>query len=88
MMVRSHCLRSCILFTFSLSSIEAYIRFLGGSAQVPVNENVGVQTVYLAVTDEHGRFTCSYDFEFRVNVATDESGTASKKVAGSIVSIL
>ena len=64
----------------------AYIRFLGGRAQVPVSEDVGVQTVYLAVTDEHGQFTCSYDFEFRVNVATDQSGTASEKVAGFIVS--
>ena len=55
---------------------------------VPVRESVGVQIVYLAVTDEFGRSICSYDFEFRVNVATDESGTASKKVAGSIVFIL
>ena len=55
---------------------------------VPVRESVGVQRVYLAVTDEFGRTACSYDFEFKVNVATDESGTASKKVAGSIVSVL
>ena len=66
----------------------AYIRFLNGTAQVPVSEDVGVQTVYLAVTDEHGQFTCSYDFEFNVNVATDESGTASMIVAGSIFSVL
>ena len=61
----------------------AYIRFLGGTDQVPVSESVGVHRVVLAVTDEFGRFTCSCDFEFRVNVAT-ESGTASKEVAGFI----
>ena len=55
---------------------------------VPVRESVGVQTVYLAITDELGRFTCSYNFDFNVNVATDESGTASKKVTGSIASVL
>ena len=63
----------------------AYIRFLGGSTVVPVSESVGVHRVILAVTDEFGRYTCSYDFDFKVNVATDESGTASKKVTGSIV---
>ena len=88
MMVSNHCLRSCMFFTFTFSSKVAYIRFLGGSAVVPVRESVGVQRVFLAVTDEFGRFICSYDFEFRVNVATDESGTASKKVACSIVFIL
>ena len=56
----------------------AYVRIVGGSRDLPVNEDVGDARLFLAVTDEFGSMTCRFQFDFTVAVYTD-AGTASTK---------
>ncbi|CAI8008331.1 hypothetical protein GBAR_LOCUS5720 [Geodia barretti] len=54
----------------------AYVRIVGGSRDLPVNEGDGYARLFLAVTDEFGSMTCRVQFDFTVAVYT-EAGTAT-----------
>ena len=54
----------------------AYVRIVGGSRDLAVNEGDGEAWLFLVVTDEFGSVTCRVLFDFTVAVYT-EAGTAS-----------
>ena len=54
----------------------AYVRIVGGSRDLAVNEGDGEARLFLVVTDEFGSMTCRVLFDFTVAVYT-YAGTAS-----------
>jgi hypothetical protein len=60
----------------------AYIRFINNT-DVVINEGGGSVLLLLAVTDEDGLMTCSYEFDFSVTVLTRQGTAGLWEICGS-----